>query len=119
MARIRECLKCGRLFEGRGSYCPRHPFGVFAQRPRSKVYGTTRWKKLSRELVAEHVARNGWVCPGDGPEHPAHPSTRLSVDHIERLTLVLARGGDPFDRANLRVLCALRNAQRGLARAST
>ena len=113
MTRIRECLKCDALFEGRGSYCPAHPFGVFAQRPRSKVYGSARWKRLSSALIAEHVAEHGWICPGDGPGHPLHASMRLSVDHIHRL----GAGGPAFERANLRVLCAQRNAARGLARA--
>jgi len=60
-------------------------------------------------MIARHVGRYGYVCPGDGPEHPAHPTRDLTLDHV----LALIDGGAPFDPANTRVLCRSRNSELG------
>jgi hypothetical protein len=62
------------------------------------LYSTRQWRGLSERLIAAHVGEFGWVCPGDGPDHPSHPCRSLTVDHI----VPLIAGGAPFDRANLR-----------------
>jgi 5-methylcytosine-specific restriction endonuclease McrA len=62
-------------------------------------------------MIARHVGQYGWVCPGDGPEHPAHPveSSTLTLDHVH----ALIDGGAPFDPTNTRVLCRSRNSANG------
>ena len=60
-----------------------------------------RWTRLSRRMIARHVGQYGWVCPGDGPDHPAHPTRDLTLDHV----VAIVEGGAPFDSANTRVLC--------------
>ena len=67
--------------------------------------------RLSKRLIASHVGQSGWLCPGDGPEHPAHPveTGGLTIDHI----VALVEGGALLDRANLRVLCRARNSALG------
>ena len=64
---------------------------------------------MSKRLIARHVGQYGWVCPGDGPEHPAHTTTDLTLDHV----LALAEGGAPFDPGNTRVLCKSWNSTLG------
>jgi hypothetical protein len=60
-------------------------------------------------MIARHVGQYGHQCPGDGPEHPAHPTRDLTLDHV----LALIDGGAPFDPANTRVLCRSRNSANG------
>ncbi len=60
-------------------------------------------------MIARHVGQYGYVCPGDGPEHPAHPTRDLTLDHV----VALIDGGAPFDPANTRVLCRSRNSANG------
>ncbi len=60
-------------------------------------------------MIARHVGQHGYVCPGDGPEHPAHPTRDLTLDHVT----ALIDGGAPFDPANTRVLCRSRNSANG------
>jgi 5-methylcytosine-specific restriction endonuclease McrA len=60
-------------------------------------------------MIARHVGQHGYVCPGDGPEHPAHPTRDLTLDHV----VALIEGGAPFDPANTRVLCRSRNSANG------
>ncbi len=60
-------------------------------------------------MIARHVGQHGYVCPGDGPEHPAHPTRDLTLDHV----VALIDGGAPFDPANTRVLCRSRNSANG------
>ena len=60
-------------------------------------------------MIARHVGQHGYVCPGDGVEHPAHPTRDLTLDHA----LALIDGGAPFDPANTRVLCRSRNSANG------
>ncbi|HSW43470.1 MAG TPA: HNH endonuclease [Patescibacteria group bacterium] len=68
-----------------------------------------RWTRLSRRLITRHVGQFGWSCPGDGPEHPAHTSRDLTVDHV----VPIRDGGALFDPANTRVLCRSRNSTLG------
>jgi hypothetical protein len=65
-------------------------------------------------MIARHVGEFGWTCPGDGVEHPAHPSRDLTLDHIDQLQ----DDGAPFDPANTRVLCRSRNSATGARRAN-
>lgn len=60
-------------------------------------------------MIVRHVGEFGWVCPGDGLEHPAHPSRDLTLDHVVQLQ----EDGAPFDPANTRVLCRSRNSANG------
>ena len=60
-------------------------------------------------MIARHVGQHGYVCPGDGPEHPAHPTRDLTLDHVR----ALIEGGAPFDPDNTRVLCRSRNSANG------
>ena len=117
MARL--CTVCGVVCEdGR---CARHPrtsgIGV-----NHAIHSDLRWIALSKREIARHVGQHGWICPGDGPEHPAHPVTPgllgsdgfyhhhdLTLDH----ELALEDGGAPFDRANTRVLCRSWNSTLG------
>ena len=65
--------------------------------------------RLSKRMIARHVGQYGYVCPGDGVEHPAHPTRDLTLDHV----LALIDGGAPFDPANTRVMCRSRNSATG------
>ncbi len=101
---MKPCTVCGRL--SAGPRCSLHP------RPRGKgsaVHSDPRWTRLSRRMIARHVGEFGWVCPGDGPEHPAHPSRDLTTDH----RLALEEGGAPFDPTNTRILCRSQNSANG------
>jgi 5-methylcytosine-specific restriction endonuclease McrA len=60
-------------------------------------------------MIAHHVGEFGWMCPGDGPEHPAHPSRDLTCDHI----VPLEDGGAAFDPDNTRILCKSWNSALG------
>jgi 5-methylcytosine-specific restriction endonuclease McrA len=73
------------------------------------VHADPRWTRLSKRTIARHVGQYGYVCPGDGADHPAHPTRDLTVDHV----LALAAGGAAFDTANLRVLCRSLNSANG------
>jgi hypothetical protein len=73
------------------------------------VHVDPRWTRLSRRMIARHVGQYGWVCPGDGPDHPAHPTRDLTLDHV----VAIVEGGAPFDSANTRVLCRSRNSELG------
>ena len=95
---------CGTL--AHGNRCARHPEKSGASHP---VHVDPRWTRLSRRMIARHVGEFGWACPGDGPEHPAHPSRDLTLDHVVQLQ----EDGAPFDPANTRVLCRSRNSANG------
>lgn len=61
-------------------------------------------------MIARHVGEFGWVCPGDGPDHPAHASRDLTLDHI----VEMQAGGAAFPSDDqLRVLCRSRNSANG------
>lgn len=74
------------------------------------VHADPRWTALSRRLIARHVGEHGWVCPGDGSEHPAHPSHDLTLDHA----VAMVDGGAAFPPdEQLRVLCRSWNSALG------
>ncbi len=100
------CSVCGKR-TNRGPRCATHQRR--SQGTGSAVHSDPQWTLLSRTMIAHHVGQYGWVCPGDGPEHPAHPSRALTTDHVVQLQ----EGGAPFDRANTRVLCRSRNSANG------
>jgi 5-methylcytosine-specific restriction endonuclease McrA len=106
---MKLCTVCGHL-ASQGSRCLKHPrtSGIGSSRA---VHTDPRWTRLSRREIARHVGQYGWVCPGDGTEHPAHPTTpgTLTLDHV----IPVSEGGEPFDRANTRVLCRSRNSELG------
>jgi hypothetical protein len=99
---------CGRVTSLAGGRCGIHRKAADRRR-HNPFYSSRAWQRLSARLVAAHVARFGWVCPGDPPEHPAHPSRRLSADH----RLAMIEGGARLDPANLRVLCLSWNSTLG------
>lgn len=104
---MKLCTICGLVTSG-GSRCSEHP--RLSNRSRhNTLYSTREWTRLSARLIRAHVGRFGWVCPGDGPEHPSHPTRDLTLDH----KLTLSAGGAPLDPANLRVLCRSRNSELG------
>jgi 5-methylcytosine-specific restriction endonuclease McrA len=105
------CTVCGIRTSG-GTRCLRHPRGSGKGNP---VHADPRWARLSKRLIARHVGQFGWACPGDGPDHPAHPTRDLTLDHVIPLRL----GGAPLDEANLRVLCRSQNSAKGATVAST
>jgi 5-methylcytosine-specific restriction endonuclease McrA len=102
----KPCTVCGRVSDG--PRCHRHP------KPRgssSPIHSDPRWTRLSRRMIARHVGQFGWVCPGDGAEHPSHPVApgQLTTDHV----IPLEQGGAPFDPANTRVMCKSWNSTLG------
>jgi hypothetical protein len=106
--RVKLCTVCGVITSRPGSRCGKHAplSGVGANH---HVHADPRWARLSRRMIARHVGKYGYVCPGDGVEHPAHPTRDLTLDHV----LALIAGGAPFDPANTRVLCRSRNSANG------
>src|SRR5664280_3011745 len=91
----RLCSVCGKFT--RASRCAAHPSKKGSTASRA-VHTDPRWVRLSQRMIARHVGQYGWVCPGDGAEHPAHPTRDLTLDHV----LALIDGGAPFDPANTR-----------------
>lgn len=76
-----------------------------ARRPERRSYAE---QQRRRQVVAEHVAAYGWLCPG-APDlrHDPHPSRDLTADHIGPV----AQGGT--EDGPLRVLCRSKNSERG------
>jgi hypothetical protein len=107
---MKLCTVCGTLSSRASGRCSRHPrtSGIGANH---HVHADPRWARLSRRVITRWVGEHGWVCPGDGPEHPAHPTApgTLTGDHV----VALMDGGAPFDPANTRVLCRSRNSANG------
>jgi 5-methylcytosine-specific restriction endonuclease McrA len=101
---MKLCTVCGAV--ARGPRCAKHPGRSGASSP---IHGDPRWTRLSRRMIERHVGQYGWVCPGDGPSHPAHPSHDLTADHV----VPLVDGGAQFDPGNVRVLCRSRNSELG------
>lgn len=100
------CSVCGVVCaDGR---CLRHP-RTSSIGANHAIHTDPRWASLSQRMIARHVGEFGWVCPGDGLEHPAHPTHDLTTDHV----LALDEGGAPFDAANTRVLCRSWNSTLG------
>jgi hypothetical protein len=102
------CTVCGVVTSCPGSRCTVHARSSNRSR-HNALYSTRAWQRLSVRVVAAHVGQYGWVCPGDGPDHLAHPTQSLTADHI----LTLSAGGAPLDPSNLRVLCRSRNSELG------
>ena len=102
---MKLCTVCGVLTSGAGSRCSKHP----NKTRHDPFYSSREWTALSQRTIRAHVGQFGWVCPGDGPEHPAHPTRDLTTDH----TQARHAGGAPLDRSNLRVLCRSRNSELG------
>jgi hypothetical protein len=102
------CTVCGTVSDG--PRCSKHP-----RRSRigagHAIHSDPRWTRLSQRMIARHVGQFGWVCPGDGAEHLAHPVApgQLTTDHV----LALEQGGAPFDPANTRILCKSWNSTLG------
>lgn len=107
MSALKLCTVCGVVTtDGR---CTKHPrtSGIGANHA---VHADPRWTALSQRMVARHVGQYGWVCPGDGPDHPAHPSHDLTTDHV----IAIEDGGAPFPSDDqLRVLCRSWNSTLG------
>ena len=105
---MKLCTVCGVVTSRPTGRCSEHPrlSGIGANH---HIHADPRWTRLSQRVIDRHVGQYGWVCPGDGPEHPAHPSRDLTTDHV----LALIEGGAPFDPANTRVLCRSRNSTNG------
>ena len=101
------CPECGVVTSLDGGRCERHRKARNARR-HDPFYSDPRWVGVSRRLLAAHVGRWGWVCPGEG-DHAPHPSRDLTVDHI----LPRAEGGADFARSNLRILCRSWNSSLG------
>jgi 5-methylcytosine-specific restriction protein A len=105
----RPCLDCGALHSN-SSRCASCEARYKAKVEQSRGSATRRgygygWRGLARQLVTEHVASYGSVCPGHSV--PAHPSTDLTVDHI----IPKSQGGSN-ERSNLMVLCRGCNARK-------
>ena len=107
-ARMKLCTVCGVVTSRTTGRCGEHPrlSGIGANH---HAHADPRWARLSRRIIARHVGQYGYVCPGDGPEHPPHSTRDLTLDHV----LALIDGGAPFDPANTRVLCRSRNSANG------
>ena len=105
---MKLCTVCGVVTSGVGSRCSKHPrlSGIGANH---HVHADPRWARLSKRVIARHVGQYGYVCPGDGSEHPAHRTQDLTLDHVVQLQ----EDGAPFDAANTRVLCRSRNSANG------
>ncbi len=105
---MKLCAVCGAVTSRSTGRCGEHPrlSGIGANH---HVHADPRWARLSKRMVARYVGQYGYVCPGDGPEHPAHPTRDLTLDHVT----ALIDGGAPFDPANTRVLCRSRNSANG------
>jgi len=105
---MKLCTVCGVVTSRPESRCGKHPrlSGIGANH---HVHADPRWARLSKRMIARHVGQHGYVCPGDGPEHPGHPTRDLTLDHV----LALIDCGAPFDPANTRVLCRSRNSANG------
>ena len=108
IVRAKLCTVCGVVTSRPGSRCGQHPrlSGIGANH---HVHADPRWIRLSKRMIDRHVGQHGYVCPGDGAEHPAHPLRDLTLDHV----VALIDGGAPFDPANTRVLCRSRNSANG------
>lgn len=66
---------------------------------------TAAWTEQSRQLIADHVARHGWWCPGFG-DHDPHESDDLTTHHVASLAL----HGETGEHV---VLCRAENSRLG------
>jgi len=97
----RICLTCRQLTSkpSKRGYCPDCQAEWEAERPARAVYDSPRWRRVQARLIRAWVGQHGWWCPGY--QRQGHPSRDLTADHIDPLVA----SGDPFDEANLQVLC--------------
>ncbi len=102
----RMCVGCGQATR-HGSRC-RSCATVHERLTHNRAYDSIAWRRLRGRLLAAHVGRHGWQCPGLDGEHPPHPSTDLTIDHV----VPLRDGGELLDVENLRVLCRSANSAR-------
>lgn len=102
----RACLDCGTLIPATANRCPEHTRAKAASYHKP-MYDTPRWRRLRRTLIARHLRRFGYLCPGW--QVPPHLAPRLSVDHIVPVPL----GGAMYDEANLQIACTDCNASKG------
>jgi 5-methylcytosine-specific restriction endonuclease McrA len=105
---MKLCTACGVVTSRSTGRCGEHP-RLSGMGANHHVHADARWARLSKRMIARHVGQHGYVCPGYGPEHPAHPTRDLRLDHVT----ALFDGGAPFDPANTRVLCRSRNSANG------
>jgi 5-methylcytosine-specific restriction endonuclease McrA len=83
----RRCVRCSRLIERRrGSAFARGYDGAH--------------RRVTRTVIAEWVARYGWLCPGWG--RPPHP---VSEGGLVGAHLVHMSAGGRSEKANMSVLC--------------
>jgi hypothetical protein len=90
---MKLCPVCGVVTSRSTGRCSEHPrlSGLGANH---HIHADPRWTRLSKRMIARHVGQHGYVCPGYGPEHPAHPTRDLTLDHV--LALIdkeVGRGG--------------------------
>jgi len=108
----RQCLACGQI-TGRPSphgLCRGCQAEADARRPSRAIYDSIRWKRLRAWIIRRWVAARGWWCPGY--QRGGHASRELTADHITPLARLLAAGGDPWDPANIAVLCRSCNGRK-------
>lgn len=108
----KACLTCGKV-QTHGSRCAECQDIWQAgqdRRHHNPVYDDAAWRALRAELLAEWVAANGWLCPGDEElGQKPHLTRDLTVDH----RVPLAAGGALLDRANTRIRCRSCNGRLG------
>jgi hypothetical protein len=77
------CIQCGAI--SGGTRCPTHQREYSRQRSAQRTQYHGGWEGRSKRARQQWVAEHGWVCPGWGV--PAHPDTRLELDHTSGLVL--------------------------------
>jgi 5-methylcytosine-specific restriction endonuclease McrA len=106
---MRACLDCSVIVSASERRCPDHALAWNrTHRSRTVRRRSPAWDRLSRQMRAEHRRTVGPWCPGLPPDHDAHPSWDLTLDHIVSLD-----DGGTDDRSNARVLCREINSRRG------
>jgi hypothetical protein len=95
------CYGCGKAVEGLvGSRCPdcRRSNWDRYRPAHADVYRTREWTNLRRRVLREEP-----ICAVEGCGERS-----TSVDHVQPL----ADGGEPYDRANCRGMCAKHHKER-------
>lgn len=105
---MRLCLDCGIATSLSGGRCAEHR-RASNRSQHNEQYATREWRALSARILRAHRGQHGDWCPGDLPEHEAHRSSDLTVDHAH----ALSEGGALLDRSKLRVLCRSWNSTLG------
>ena len=94
----RPCLTCGKLTPA--TRCPTCTSQRDTKRNARRTWYHGDWQRRSKQARDAWVNEHGWVCPGY--RVPPHPSTDLTVDHV-----------DPRNDSVLAVLCRSCNASKG------